>query len=56
MMLARTSKGAVRSERGIDSCADAEEDGLSVTRSVGSVMKMKPVLQSRSPIAMIGIE
>lgn len=56
MMLARTSKGAVRSERGTDSWADADEDGLSAMRSTGIVMKMKPALQSRSPTAMMGIE
>src|SRR6185437_14226942 len=56
MTLVRTSRGAVRCERGIDSCADAEEDGLSAIKPLGNVMKRKPTLQRRSPMAMIGIE
>jgi len=55
MTLASTSKGAVRSESGISSCAD-EDDGFSEFRSEGREMKWNPTLQNRRPTAMIGID
>ena len=56
MMLARTSKGAVRSDKGISSWAAAEDDGFSELRSAGNWMNTNPALQIRRPTAMIGID
>ncbi len=54
--LASTSIEAVREERGISSCATTEEGGFAALRSEGRSMKMNPILQSRRPVAIIGIE
>jgi len=54
--LASTSKGAVRSERGISSYADAEDDGFFELKSEGRAIKWNPTLQSKRPMDMIGID
>jgi len=56
MTLARTSNGAVRSDKGILPWAAAEDDGFSELRSAGNRMKRKPTLQRRRPMAMIGMD
>ena len=54
--LAKTSKGAVRFDNGISSCAETDEEGFSELRSAGMRMNRKPTAQKRSPHAMIGID
>jgi hypothetical protein len=56
MILTNTSKGAVRSDGGTLSWAEAEEEGLPVLRSAGRVIKWKPMEQKRRPRDMIGME
>ena len=55
-MLARISKGAVRSDNGIFSQAAAEDEGFSELRSEGNVINRNPPLESRRPNAMTGID
>lgn len=55
-MLTSTSKGAVRSDNGISSHAEAEEDGFSELRSAGNVMNINPTAQNRRPTAIIGMD
>jgi hypothetical protein len=54
--LASTSKGAVRSDRGISSYADADDDGFFELRSEGIAIKWNPTLQSKRPTDMIGMD
>lgn len=56
IMLARTSRGAVRSDNGTDSYADADEEGFSELKSAGSVINTNPTLHNRRPMVMIGID
>jgi hypothetical protein len=50
MILTRTRSGAVRSESGIGSST------VDKLRLSGSLIKMNPIAQTRSPKAMTGIE